>query len=423
MSVAEADIAMTGAEPQGLALDPFAYVSDVASRIPGLGGNAPGHDPAYTFHTAYVEAAPGPCRFTVRFDGLRARRGVLQLRVHMIPVEEGAHARAANMDRIQLNRLAAMGGEISIGFEGFPGFRFAALGLIAGDTDVEADGIRVVLDRPADPHARADHVGDGRTSSFGRDAARPATQLISTEPPTLASPVCQLATAAQLAEPAFRAWEQRLDLRPAGTLSAWRDAYILQALRRYGMLAPGARGIGFDLDGMALASAIAEDEAEILVTTSLLADAGAADAGAAGEGPPESGRLAPHVTARAIDHRAIPADLVDFDFAISDGCSARLGSVQAMPRFVEAVMNCLRPGGLAVHMFPFDLAASGGRTVGDEMLFAREHIDRLALVLISRKHEVAQIKIDRRGALVRRDVPDDEVGAFGFIARRAPSIL
>lgn len=392
-----------------LPLDPFGFIPGVASRITGIGGNAPGHDPTYAFHTPYVEAAAGQCRFTLRFHGLTARRGVLQLRVHIIPWEEGAHARIANSERIQLNRLVQAGGEASIGFEGFGGFGFAVLGLIADDTDAEAAGLEVTLDRPAHGGRAGDPVPEGRTSTYGRDTARPATHLISIEPPTLADPVSQLGTRAQLRETAFHSWSKRLTPPAGEDVAAWSDAYVMQVLSRYGVLAEGARGLGFMGATSPLPGAVAAAGVKVTV-------AGVSEF----QVERERGDA---FKFRTIDPVALPKDLIDFDFLWSIGLCAGAGSAAAVLGLLEGTMSCLRPGGLAVHVVPFDIAADGDRTNGGEILLARVHLERLALNLISRNNEVAQIKIGRDGALLRADLPDDEVGAFGVIARRPAAIV
>ena len=139
--------------PGALELDPFAFYPEAASAIAGLGRSGPSPTPKYAFHTPYVEAAAGPANFTVRLEGLRAKSGTLLLRVHMLPTEPGGRARMANSERVALNRLVHMGGEITIRFEGFHDMTFALVGLIQGETDAAADNLIITLDRPADPTA------------------------------------------------------------------------------------------------------------------------------------------------------------------------------------------------------------------------------------------------------------------------------
>lgn len=381
-------------------LDPFSFHPSWRSAIRGLGGAEPANDPAFAFHTPYVEVAPGPCNFTVRFDGLAARYGVLQLRVHMIAAEPGSVARMANMDRIALNRLVQLGGEVSIRFEGFRGYAFALMALVPDETDAQALGLSVALDRPVEGQEADEAVGDGRTSAFGRDAARPATHLVVADPPSFASPVSQPCTARQLAEPAFRELRRELAVPAGDDLDGWRQAYVLQALRRYGMLAEGARGLGFGLD-----------DGDRGLSRALAAHGPALTATGFGEG----------AGPRRVDPDALPRDLVDFDFLWSVDALGALPSADAGVRFVEEAMRCLRPGGLAVHVMPFALDNSSRGAPLPGPTYRRGDVERMGLLAISRNHEVAQIKVDLADAVA---LPDrDRVGAFGLVLRRAPSIL
>jgi hypothetical protein len=75
-----------------------------------------------------------------------------------------------------------------------------------------------------------------------------------------------------------------------------------------------------------------------------------------------------------------------------------------------------------VHTGYLDLDAIAGNAIGSEGTLSRGDVERMSLIAISRKHEVAQIKVDRSNALARL-AGDREIGAFGIILRRAASIL
>ncbi len=201
--------------PGALELDPFAFHVGAASRIKGLGGTGPAASPDYGFHTPYVEAAPGKAHFTVRFDGLMAKAGTLVLRVNMVSSEPGSRSRMVNSQRIALNRLIQSEGEVSIRFEGFHDVVFALHGLIAGDTDAQAEGVVVTLDHPADPTAARDFAVEARSTAYGNTPLEPASMLLSVKKPTLADPVSQIATDSQLRESVAGGWMARL--RPKGS--------------------------------------------------------------------------------------------------------------------------------------------------------------------------------------------------------------
>lgn len=405
-------------------LDPFGYLPHIASRLEGLGGSTPGHDFTYVFHTSYVEVAPGPAHFTVSFTGLRAKRGTVTLRVHMLRMEEGAHATLVSSERIRVNRLVAYNGLMSVRFEGFRGMHFAFVATISEDSDATADGVTVTLDRPVTTDIVDDEVAiEAKSTAYGTKAVRPAARLVALGTPRLAEPASQIGTTAQLAEPAFREAATRLGPIAGTSADEWQAAYVYQALKRYGMIEAGARGVGFGVEDGPLPAVLAAAGVTVLATdigapAQEGADADAALAHLARPTLCDAASFARNVTRRDIWLSPIPRDLVNYDFLWSIGAADRLGTIAAGLAFIEEAMICLRPGGLAVHTVAFDpdgarQVVDGGRTPP----FVRPDLERLALNLVSRGHEVAQIRIDNPFVRGRRG--DRMLPAFGLIARRA----
>ena len=415
LDLVDTQAAETIGEPQPLLIDPFSFLVGVTSRIQGLGGDTPGHQPEYAFHTPYVEAEPGMCTFTLHFAGLRAKRGTLLVNIYMLPLEPGATARVATAERIQLNRIVQQGGKAVIKFEAFRGVSFAAHGLIAGSTDAEAQDLVVELDRPADPNAKSAVAIEARSSAFGQNAVKPASHLLSLAQPSLGAPVCQMLTAAQLEDRAFAEWVDRLD---PGTPPdrMWVQAYVLQALSCYGVLQSDAAGLGFGARDCAVPAIIAANAIDVT-----LADG---DNGAGLPLPERPTICDPqlfdaHVRAVSANPGALPPELVNFDFVWSQGTAGTLGSVAEGAAFVEKAMACLRPGGFGVHVLPF---AVGTADDGAFQYFRREDVERLMLTLISRNYQVAQAKILPNAVIDRLVASTGEPHSwFGVIARRQPS--
>jgi len=417
--------------PEPLELDPFGFHPEASSRIRGLGGHGPTADPDYAFHTSYVEAAPGRAIFTIRFDDLQAKSGTLVLRVHMVSSEPGARARMVNSERIALNRLIAIGGEFSIMFEGFREVSFALVGQIHGETDASAEGLTITLDRPADPNARAGYGAEAKGTIYGKTPLQPAPFLLSAARPTLADPVTQVATGEQLREPVAGGWMARL--RPKGTSGPehWRKVYTLQALRRYGMLEEGALGLGFERSASGMPAALAAMGTKIVAAFPSRPGSqpkpAALKRDLADRAPCSKAVFDQNVAARVSSWRRIPDDLVNFDFLWSARANEALYSVAAAAQFVEDAMACLRPGGLAVHTFSYDLAPSGRKIPSTERVMLQQgDIERIALLLVSRGHEVAQFKIDASDPILTPGVAVDaqhramDHTMVGLIARRVP---
>ena len=383
--------------PGALELDPFAFHSDAASRIAGLGGTGPSPTPEYAFHTSYVEAAPGPANFTVQFAGLKAKNGTLLLRVHM-QGEPGGRARMVNSERMALNRLMLQEDGISISFEGFRDVTFALLAMIQGETDASADGVVVTLDRPADPDARPEHAAEARSTVYGNTQLKSAPTLLSEKAPTLADPVTQIATSPQLREPVAGSWLARLRPKGKSGVEHWRKVYTLQALRRYGVLEEGAVGLGFEPSPSGVPAALAAMRTSVVAAfptrPGQQLDPAVLKRDLGTRAPCDRKTFEDNVAARIVPWRRIPEDLVNFDFLWSARANERLYSVAAAAQFVEDVMICLRPGGLAVHVMSYDLAPGGRATPSTERILLRQgDVERIALNLVSRGHEVAQFKI------------------------------
>lgn len=375
-------------------LDPFGFLTGIASRVSGLGGPTIGHDPTYVFHTPYVTVARGPASFTVAFDNLRAKQGTLTLRVHMIPDEPGAVARLVNSARIQLNRLVKEGGFIKVDFDGYRGVTYAIMGLISDSTDIEADAIRVVLDRPADAAAMAESFVEARSTAFGNDQVLASAHMISAKPATMKLAVSQPFSAAQMREPVTDAWLARLGLAADRSVDQWQLVYKLQVLESYGMLQPGARALGFTRGDERFVEVIEANGIE-----TVRAPAGS------------------ETLVAAMDPLYPPAALVNFDIVWASDPAAVFTSAAEATRFVENAMACLRPGGLLVIVFATTSVTIRGEAEGATgVRLTRIEIERIALMLISRRNDVAQLK----------PVGITEPGSgdvFGLIARKPRSVL
>ena len=387
-------------------LDPFAFFADAASRIAGLGGSEEAPVADYAFHTPYTALARGPARFIVRFSGLRASRGSLVIQVNMILPGGGAHARAVNTLRLPLATLAASGGVAEIACDGLAALDYALLGTVADAADAAADRlvIEVSQDDGGDPYV--DALAHARADLFAIDTHDPLARLFDTGPATLAHPVSQGCTAAQLEEPAYKRWLDLLKQEPFRHRKQWEFIYILQVLETYGMLHAGHRGLCFGVGREPLPALMASRGVDVVATDlppdhddiDLWNPSGQHGSTIASLSYPalcDDAVLARHVSFRAVDMTRIPDDLTGFDFTWSSCAYEHLGSIEAGLAFVARSVECLRPGGIAVHTTELNLS-SNDDTIDDAatVLFRRRDMERLALRLIEAGHDVAPIKLD-----------------------------
>lgn len=398
--------AEAGAEPE-LALDPFVFFPNLASRIAGLGGTDVRPEDPYAFHGTYVRCTSGIASFRLKIDNLVATTGTLVLRINAISLKPGSHARLLKSQSIVLSDLAHDNGEHVVDFKAKNDMLYAVLGQIHTPTDASATGMTIYLSGRDDGTGMIEDMIEARRTVFGKAAARNVARLISMDRATLADPVSQMCTAAQFDEPAYARWIDAMKTTTTRHRKQWEFVYILQVLERYGMLRPGAQGLGFGVGVEPLPAVFAAMGCQITATDLAADDARAADWSATDQHVSAVADLRrPDIVSdatfdaavrfRPVDMNAIPQDLNGFDFCWSSCAFEHLGSIKAGLTFVRESVRTLKPGGLAVHTTELNLS-SNRDTVDREstVIFRRRDMEQLALDLVSRGHEVAQINYDQ----------------------------
>lgn len=204
-------------------------------------------------------------------------------------------------------------------------------------------------------------------------------------------PISQACTQGQMGDATYAFWCAQIDETPRMHRKQWEFCYILQVLARYGMLAPGLRGLGFGVGEEPLASLFAARGVKVLATD--LDPGEAANLGWIETGQHAANKKAlnarvlcdPAIFDAAVDFRfmdmnAIPPDLTgEFDFCWSACALEHLGSIQHGLDFIANSVDCLRPGGLAVHTTEFN-CTSDDETLDNAstVLFRRQDFIALA---------------------------------------------
>ena len=235
-----------------------------------------------------------------------------------------------------------------------------------------------------------------------RRAARPLVQGPDARPS--AAPrrplVSALCTQSQHESEEFRAWCERMGESHSFSRKQWEFCFIAEALHERGLLRPGARGLGFAVGREPLAALFASYGCEVVATdlhTDAATAAGWSDTNQhassldalndRGVCDPEAFRRL--VTFRFVDMNAIPDDLVGFDFVWSACALEHLGSIRQGEQFIHRAMQCLKPGGVAVHTTEFNV--SFGRFTPDNcetVVFRRRDIERIASTLQADGHAI-----------------------------------
>ncbi len=251
------------------------------------------------------------------------------------------------------------------------------------------------------------------------DFARLSFLKLDDPPPTLRHAGSQLCTRSQFDEPEYAHWCHTLGETPVLHRKQWEFAYILQVLHEAGMLAPGQRGLGFGCGTEPLAAVMAARGCEIVATDLPVGAAAAAgwaasdqharsleDLNSRGICDPEA--FARRVTFRAQDMNAIGPELAGFDFLWSSCAFEHLGSIPRGLAFVASAMQCLKPGGVAVHTTEFNLSSDiATLEAPDLVFFRRRDIERLARTLPGRRCELLRLNLNPGTASLDRyaDLP------------------
>lgn len=206
--------------------------------------------------------------------------------------------------------------------------------------------------------------------------------------PHLVSTLC---TEAQLASPEFQRWPLIFKEDPAMRhRKLWEWCYIAQALEERGMLQPGKRGLGFAVGREPLAAVFAGRGCSILATD-LSPDAEAAETwkntaqhattihALNDRGICHMNVFERNVAFRYVDMNDIPDDLEGFDFLWSSCSFEHLGNLELGLKFVKRAMDCLKPGGIAIHTTEYNMDSNTDTvTEGVVSIYRRRDIEALA---------------------------------------------
>ena len=254
-----------------------------------------------------------------------------------------------------------------------------------------------------------------------RIALRDATAVDETDEPTT-SCVC---TQARCSSASFVSWCARLGIGPELHRWHWEKVHIARSLHAGGVIGPGRRGVGFGVGGEPLVAWFAAQGCHIVATDLATSDErseqwsiGPAAAGAGTMAALERPDVCPteefrqRVSVRAVDMNDVPTDLVGFDFCWSACALEHLGTLEHGLDFVVRSLDCLRPGGIAVHTTEFNITSDDDTLVdGDVVLYRARDLHALVERLSSAGHHVATLDLaPGEGPFDRYAMPSDVVG-------------
>lgn len=219
--------------------------------------------------------------------------------------------------------------------------------------------------------------------------------------PSLVKPESQLCTQGQFEDPLYARWCSILKEEPCSHRKQWEFVYILQALWSKGLLAPGVRGLGFGCGNEPLAAVMAAYGCEVVATDLDPEDTRSKDwrdtaQHAAGKvealntlGICPTDLFNQRVSYRNVDMNKIPDDLRDFDFIWSSCALEHIGSLRHGLDFIRHAMECLKPGGWAVHTTEFNLTSNKSTIESPPLsIFRLRDLEIIAAELRQDGHEV-----------------------------------
>ena len=225
-------------------------------------------------------------------------------------------------------------------------------------------------------------------------------ELIQGEPANLAFPYSTLCRQDSFETPYFSYWTSRLSEGLRYHRKLWEFVFICQVLWERGVVIPGARGLGFGVGAEPLSAFFASQNCRVLATDIDLSKAQElgwtlTNQHAVGKEALRKPTVCPedqfdeNVSFRACDMNNVPAEFVDFDFCWSACALEHLGSIEKGLAFIERSIQCLKPGGWAVHTTEFN-TSSNDETVDNlgTVLFRRQDFEALAARLAQQGHTV-----------------------------------
>lgn len=205
---------------------------------------------------------------------------------------------------------------------------------------------------------------------------------------------------------ALQAWCRELQHPIVLHRKLWEWYFVCQALYERGMLANGRRGLAFAVGREPMPSLFARFGSEIVATDLDNDDERVKYWASTHQHAQQLGQLNERgicpseqfqrlVSYRPVDMNHIPTDLRGFDFTWSTCSFEHCGSIEKGLQFLERQMDCLKPGGVAVHTTELNLS-SNQLTVfsGPTVLFRRRDIEKVIRRLERNGHRVEPIDLD-----------------------------
>jgi SAM-dependent methyltransferase len=236
--------------------------------------------------------------------------------------------------------------------------------------------------------------------------------------------------------PYFTYWADKTGYLSRYHRKLWEFVFICQTLSERGLLREGMRGLGFGVGAEPLPACFASRGCRITGTD--MTPEAAVAAGWTGSQQHAAGKenlrrpaicdeatFEANVEFRICDMNDIPQDLTGYDFCWSACALEHLGSIEHGLAFIERSLDCLKPGGFAIHTTEFNLSSNADTvSEGGTVLFRRQDMEALFQRVKAKGHVMAPLDLDPGyGELDRyidvppyRDEPHLKLALWGYSA-------
>jgi hypothetical protein len=242
-------------------------------------------------------------------------------------------------------------------------------------------------------------------------------------PPDLENPVSQLCTATQFDDPAYLEISEAMGLPPGRGRARWEQVWVISVLATAGLIAPGKRGLGLQVGRERIAALVASRGVEVLATNDEVASEEAAETRRSWLFYPEIVHI--EEFDRLVGFAGLDVDRLqnlpqgEFDFCWSLGITSRLRSIEATLAFIEASLGPLKPGGLALHGFAFNLASDQATLESRQLvLLRRRDIEALAERLMEAGHRLLPLNTHPGADRLDERVRNEQGGTPGHRQRQ-----
>lgn len=213
----------------------------------------------------------------------------------------------------------------------------------------------------------------------------------------------RLASVGEIRQDWYSALCEQLRETPSLHRKQWEFVAIPKAVADYRGL--HGTGLGFGVGTEPLPAYFASHGCTIVATDQPLTPEAKAAWGATSQlcdgkaalntrGVCEAGEFDRRVKFRHVDMRDVPADLTGFDFCWSSCAMEHLGGLEAGFRFLWRSLECLVPGGLAVHTTEFNVSSNAGTLEAKNLcLYRLRDIEGLAAGLRAKGHELIDVNL------------------------------